>query len=58
MRSIDIYTAVRAVDDDILERSEDTICGRKAGTYSRNKWMIVAAAVASGMLLFLLFFRS
>ena len=29
MRSIDLYTAIRAVDDDILERSEDAACERK-----------------------------
>ena len=50
MRSIDLYTAIRAVDDDILERSEDAACGRKAGIYSRHKWMIVAAAIAVLML--------
>ena len=29
MRSIDLYTAMRVVDDDILERSETAVCGQK-----------------------------
>lgn len=50
MRSIELYSAFHTIDDDILERSENYVCGRKAGRYSRHKWMIVAAAIAILML--------
>ena len=29
MRSIDLYTAIRAVDDDVLERSETAVVSLK-----------------------------
>ena len=41
MRSIDLYTAVRAVDDDILERSETAVCGQKKNGWL--KWGTMAA---------------
>ena len=42
MRSIDLYTAMRAVDDDILERSETASCERKKKS-GWLKWGTVAA---------------
>lgn len=42
MRSIDLYTAIRAVDDDILERSETAACKRKKKS-GWLKWGVVAA---------------
>lgn len=51
MRSIDLYTAIRAVDDDILERSEHAACGLKnceSGTrklLKRRFPAVLAAAV-------------
>ena len=42
MRSIDLYTAVRAVDDDILERSENAACERK----KKSGWLKWGAAAA------------
>ncbi|RAZ49493.1 hypothetical protein DK853_47040, partial [Klebsiella oxytoca] len=42
MRSIDLYTAIRAVDDDILERSEDAACERKKKS-GWLKWGAMAA---------------
>ena len=42
MRSIDLYTAIRAVDDDILERSEDAACERK----KKSGWLKWGAAAA------------
>ena len=42
MRSIDLYTAIRAVDDDILERSETASCERKKKS-GWLKWGAVAA---------------
>ena len=35
MRSIDLYSAIRAVDDDILERSETATYERK----KKNGWL-------------------
>ena len=43
MRSIDLYTAVRAVDDDILERSETAFYGQKETGWL--KWGAMAACV-------------
>ena len=43
MRSIDLYTAVRAVDDDILERSETAVYGQKETGWL--KWGAMAACV-------------
>ena len=45
MRSIDLYTAVRAVDDDILERSENAACERKKKS-NWLKWGVAAACVS------------
>ena len=42
MRSIDLYTAIRAVDDDILERSENAACERKKKS-GWLKWGVMAA---------------
>ena len=42
MRSIDLYTAVRAVDDDILERSENAAYRQK-----KNGWLKWGAMVAA-----------
>ena len=42
MRSIDLYTAIRAADDDILERSETASCERKKKS-GWLKWGAVAA---------------
>ena len=42
MRSIDLYTAIRAVDDDILERSETAACKRKKKS-GWLKWWAMAA---------------
>lgn len=52
MRSIDLYTAIRAVDDDILERSENAayrqkICG--SGSHKLLKRRFPAALVAATM---------
>lgn len=44
MRSIDLYTAVRAVDDDILERSETAVYGQKKNGWL--KWGIWAACLS------------
>jgi len=41
MRSIDLYTAIRAVDDDILERSETASYGQK-----KNGWLKCGALAA------------
>lgn len=41
MRSTDLYTAIRAVDDDILERSENVSCRRKKSGWL--KWGAMAA---------------
>ena len=43
MRSIDLYTAVRALDDDILERSETAFYGQKETGWL--KWGAMAACV-------------
>ena len=43
MRSIDLYTAVRAVDDDILERSETAVYGQKKNGWL--KWGAMAACI-------------
>ena len=42
MRSIDLYSAIRAVDDDILERSETTACKRN----KKNGWLKWGAMAA------------
>ena len=42
MRSIDLYTAVRAVDDNILERSENAAYRQK-----KNGWLKWGAMVAA-----------
>ena len=44
MRSIDLYTAVRALDDDILERSETAFYGQKETGWL--KWGAMAACVS------------
>ena len=44
MRSIDLYTAIRAVDDDILERSENAACERKKKS-GWLKWGVMAACL-------------
>ena len=41
MKTIDLYNAFRAVDDDILERSETAACGRKKNGWL--KWGMMAA---------------
>jgi len=41
MKTIDLYNAFRAVDDDILERSETAACGRK-----KNGWLKWGAMAA------------
>ena len=41
MKTMDLYNAFRAVDDDILERSETAACGRK-----KNGWLKWGAAAA------------
>ena len=41
MKTIDLYNAFRAVDDDILERSETDACGRK-----KNGWLKWGAMAA------------
>ena len=41
MRSLDLYTAMRAVDDDILERSETASYGQK-----KNGWLTWGAIAA------------
>ena len=47
MRSLDLYTAMRAVDDDILERSETASYGQK-----KNGWLTWGAIAACfGLLL-------
>ena len=43
MRSIDLYTAMRVVDDDILERSEVPTALRRPLAY--RKWPAVAACL-------------
>ena len=40
MRSIDLYNAICAVDDDILQRSEDAAGGRKKSGW--RKWGVMA----------------
>ena len=42
MRCIDLYTAIRAVDDDILECSENAACERKKKS-GWLKWGVMAA---------------
>lgn len=42
MKSIDLYTAIRAVDDDILERSEHAACKHKKKS-GWLKWGVMAA---------------
>ena len=44
MRSIDLYNAFHAVDDDILERSEAAIGGRKKNRWL--KWGVLAACLS------------
>lgn len=43
MKTIDLYNAFRAVDDDILERSETAACGRKKNGWL--KWGAMAACL-------------
>lgn len=43
MKTIDLYNAFRAVDDDILERSETAACGRKKNGWL--KWGSMAACL-------------
>lgn len=43
MRSIDLYNAICAVDDDILQRSEDAAGGRKKSGW--RKWGVMAACL-------------
>ena len=50
MRSIDLYTAIRAVDDDVLERSETAICqpkNRKIAALKLLKRRSLAALIAA-----------
>lgn len=50
MRSIELYTAFHAIDDDILERSENAVCKHKnceSGTHKLLKRRFPAALVAA-----------